>query len=515
MQENEATKNSETELDLKSMLSAVGRKWWVLAICALLLGALAFGYTRFFVTPKYQSSAMFYVNNGSLSMDSMDITLSSGALTASKDLVNSYIVLLTARSTLLDVIDYAGEDITYGQLRGMISASSVNETEIFRVVVTSPDPYQAERLANAIAHVLPKRISSIIEGTSAKVVDTAIVATAPSSPSYSRNVTLGLLLGALFSAVVIALKEFFDVSIRSDEDIANCGNLPILTAVPDMSAKNNKAGYGYGNTKSAYNTTPAGKQSSFIGGDINFAATEAYKLLRTKLQFAFADDKPSHVIGVSSSLAGEGKSLSAINLAYSLSQLDKKVLLIDCDMRRPSLSAKLPITKRPGLSGCLTGQSNLAEVVQHCVLKSGDPSAFDVIASGQTPPNPVELLSSTKMSSLLETLKQTYQYIILDLPPVAEVTDALAVAKETDGMLLVVRQRYCTRLALRDTVQQFDYVDSRILGVVYNCVDDPGVAYSNTYKRYYRRYSRRYAGSYVRNIADPRFSIRKDDASKK
>ena len=513
MQENEAMKNSETELDLKNILSAVGRKWWVLAICALLMGALAFGYTRFFVTPKYQSSAMFYVNNGSLSMSDTDITLSSGALTASKDLVDSYIVLLTARPALLDVIDYSGENITYGQLRGMISASSVNDTEIFRVVVTSPDPYQAERLANAIAHILPKRISSIIEGTSAKVVETAIVASAPSSPSYSRNITLGLLLGVLFSAVVIALKEFFDVSIRSDEDIANCGNLSILTAVPDMSVKNNKAGYGYGNTKSS--SSSSSSRHGLIGSDINFAAAEAYKLLRTKLQFAFADDKPCHVLGVSSSLAGEGKSLSAINLAYSLSQLEKKVLLIDCDMRRPSLSTKLPITKRPGLSGCLTGQSELTEVVQHCTVKNGDPVAFDVIASGQTPPNPVELLSSAKMASVLETLKQTYQYIILDLPPVAEVTDALAIAKEADGILLVVRQRYCTRLALRDTVQQFDYVDSHILGVVYNCVDDPGVAYSNNYKRYYRRYSRRYYGSYVRNIADPRFSIRKDDSAKK
>ena len=183
-----------------------------------------------------------------------------------------------------------------------------------------------------------------------------------------------------------------------------------------------------------------------MGSGMSFAASEAYKLLRTKLQFSFAGDNSCRVIGLSSALSGEGKSLTAINLAYSLSQLNKRVILIDCDMRRPTLAEKLDLRKRPGLSSYLTGQSRLKELIQFCGIKN-DENAFHVIAAGQNPPNPVELLSSDKMAAVLEMLRQNYDYVILDLPPVGEVSDAMAVAKILDGMLLVVRQNYCNRIA--------------------------------------------------------------------
>ena len=483
--DKQTKKTSDIEIDLKRVVNTVVSKAWLIGIIAAICALLTFLGTFFFVVPKYESSAIFYVNNNAFEVGGTSLSLSTGDISAAKSLVDSYIVILNTRSTLNSVIDYAGVDRTYGELRDMISAASVQDTEIFEIVVTSEDPMEAERIANAIAYILPKRISSIIEGTSAKIVDTAIVASQPSSPSYTMNTLVGLLVGLLVTVAVIVLREIFNISIRTEDDIQQCCSHPVLAAVPDMTAPSKGGYYGYGEKKRTsskrihHTETPV-----LVGSGINFAASEAYKLMRTKIQYSFAGDKTCRVIGVSSALTGEGKSLTAVNLAYTLSQLSNKVLLIDCDMRRPSLPDKLPIQKKPGLSGFLSGQAQEQTMFQYCGI-SGDEQAFHVIAAGQIPPNPVELLGSARMSAMLKQLREMYDYIILDLPPVGEVTDALAVVKETDGVLLVVRQNYCNRIALTDAVRQFEFVDSRILGVAYNCATDNSNGYG---KKYYKKY---------------------------
>ncbi len=478
-------KTTDIEVDLKRLVDAVVNKAALIGVVAALCAIITLLGTLFLIQPKYESSAVFYVNNNALEVGGASLSLSTGDISAAKSLVDSYIVILNTRSTLNEVIDYSGVDYTYTELKGMISAASVQDTEIFEIVVTSEDPAEAEKIANAIAYVLPKRISSIIEGTSAKIVDTAVMATKPSSPGYAANTLVGLVVGLVAMVAIVALREIFDITIRTEEDIAQCCSHPVLAAVPDMTAPSKGGYYGYGEKKRAAAKRVGNANTPvLVGNGINFAASEAYKLLRTKIQYSFAGDKTCRVIGVSSALTGEGKSLTAVNLAYTLSQLNNKVLLIDCDMRRPSLPDKLPIQKKPGLSGFLSGQAQEQTMFQFCGVP-GDEQAFHVIASGQIPPNPVELLGSNRMSAMLKQLRDMYDYIILDLPPVGEVTDALAVVKETDGVLLVVRQNYCNRIALTEAVRQFEFVDSRLLGVTYNCATDNSNGYG---KKYYKKY---------------------------
>ena len=402
----------------------------------------------------------------------------------------------------MDVLDYSSASYTPSQLRKMISANAVNGTEIFSVTVTSPDPVEAERLASAIAYILPKRIATIIDGTSARVADAAVIPSSPSSPSYINNTITGFLLGTLIACSIVVLRVIFDTTIRTEVDVTQCCKHPILAAVPDMAAPS-KGGAYYGSSRKKGKSAVANPQikQSLIGPNISFAASEAYKLLRTKIQFSFADDNDCHIIGLSSALSGEGKSLTAVNLAYTLSQLDKKVLLVDCDMRRPTLAEKLGVKKYPGLSNYLTRQSKLEDLVQVCELQKEE-NVFHVITAGQNPPNPMELLSSARMKKALESLRKVYDYVILDLPPVGEVSDALTVSQETDGMLMVVRQNYCDRTILTDTVQQFEFVNARTLGVVFNCTSENSGKgyYRRYYKRYYNRYGRRsYGKSYENN----------------
>lgn len=476
-------KREEIEIDFQSIVGAVWKKNWIISLVSVLCATLSLLASLFLISPKYQSAAMFYVNNNSFSVGETALNITSSDITASKNLVNSYIVILKSRTCLIDVIDYASVNRTYEELAEMITAESVDDTEIFEVIVESTNPQEAEKIANAIAYILPKRISSIIEGTSAKIVDSAVVASKPSSPSYVKNTLLGFVLGIIMSVGVVAFRELFDITIRSEEDITRISKHPVLAAVPDMLSPSKGGYYGYGKERKS-SADDRKNKTVLVGKDVNFAAAEAYKLLRTKIQYSFAGEHTCRVIGISSAMTGEGKSLTAVNLAFTLSELGLKVVLIDCDMRRPSLQAKLRIKKQPGLSGFLSGQFTEERLLQSCGLKDNE-SAFHVIASGQTPPNPVELLSSEKMIKMLQVLRKSYDYIILDLPPIGEVSDALAVAKETDGILLVVRQDYCNRIALSSAIRQFEFVDSRILGITFNCANDKTNGYS---KKYYKKY---------------------------
>lgn len=490
MNEKTNKNNNVVEIDLKRIFKAVWKRIWVVGIASVLCAIIALLGTIFFVTPLYQSSAMFYVNNSSISVGDASLSISSGDVVASKSLVETYIVILNSRTCLNDVIDYAELDYTPSQLKSMISASSVNDTEVFQIVVTGPDPVENEEIANAIAYILPNKISNIVEGTTAKVVDYAVKASVPSSPNRMTNTIVGFFVGLVLSVGLIVLLELFDNTIRSEEDVTQSCNHPILAAVPDMTA-HSKGGhyYGYGQKKgkkkSASLASPA-KETIVVGEGISFAATEAYKLLRTKIEFSFADNQECRVIGVSSAMAGEGKSLSSTNLAHSLAQLDKRVLLIDCDMRRPSLAAKLGIQKSPGLSNYLTNRMAIYEVIQECGAKFGE-TEFGVITAGRIPPNPIELLSSTKMEKMIGLLRDNYDYIILDLPPVGEVSDAMTVAKLADGIILVVSQDYCTRSAFTNAINQFEFVNSRILGVVINRSKENGHGYG-----YGKRYNKQY-----------------------
>lgn len=492
MNENKTWQKEEVEVDIKRIIDAVLKRIWMVAASAVAFAVASFLITFYLITPQYTSSAMFYVNNAAFSLSDAALSITSSDLAASQGLVDSYIVILKTRTTLNDVAEYAGVDRSFSELVGMIEAESVNGTEIFEVSVTSSDPEEAEAIANAIAYILPKKISNIIEGTSAKVVEYAIVSARPSSPSYTTNVMIAFALGLVLSAGTIALREMFDLTIRSDEDITQSCKYPILVEVPDMTAPS-KGGYYTKHKKkkkSLYSTSTKAQNTALFGEDINFAASEAYKLLRTKLQFSFADENDCHVICTTSALAGEGKSLSSVNLACSLAQLDKKVLLIDCDLRRPSVAKKIGIQKAPGLSDYLTRHVHSSDIVQ--AFSTGTTTKFDVVAAGRIPPNPIELLSSERMERVIGKFKDVYDYIILDLPPVEEVSDALVAAKLADGVLLVVRQDYCNRTAVEHAVKQLEFVNAKVLGIVFNATYETG----GLYKKYYsgKYYGKKYYG---------------------
>jgi len=217
-----------------------------------------------------------------------------------------------------------------------------------------------------------------------------------------------------------------------------------------------------------------------IGKNRSFAMAEAHKRLRTNVMFSFADEGECHVIGITSAMAHEGKSTTSMNLAYDLMKAGKKTLLIDADMRLSRVAKYLEVERSPGLSNMLVGKSGKSDMIQSASAQDG----LNVITCGDIPPNPTELLASNRFGLMLDALKEEYEYIIIDLPPVTEVADALIASQLADGMIVVVRQEFADKRLLDDTINQLNLSGARILGLVMTCVEHASKYGKYKYKKY-------------------------------
>ena len=223
----------------------------------------------------------------------------------------------------------------------------------------------------------------------------------------------------------------------------------------------------------------------------NFYIREAYNTLRTNVIFSLTGDEKCKVVVVTSSNPGEGKSITAVNLAISLSETDKRVLIVDCDMRKPKLHRLLDMKSDAGVSDVLVEPEKLTESILRC--RNGE-NLYALLA-GRIPPNPSELLGSQRMQRLLASCRENFDYIILDTPPVNMVTDAVVLTPFADGTLFVVRANMSERGPVLHAMEQLEYSQSKILGVVFNGIDMQKTDYG--YKKYgYRRYGYKKYGYY-------------------
>ena len=216
----------------------------------------------------------------------------------------------------------------------------------------------------------------------------------------------------------------------------------------------------------------------------SFVVQEAFKTLRTNVLFSLPG-KGCKYIGVTSANRSEGKSVISTNLAIAFAQLGKRVILIDCDLRLPTIASKIGISNRPGLSDYLTGNEDM----EGSLIQRLDKYGIDVMASGNRPPDPTTLLSSEQMKEMLKMLEGYYDYVILDFPPVYLVTDAVLLADKVDGYLVVVRQESSEYSKINETIRQMEFANGKIIGFVYNGSQQEGkIGKGNKYYKYYKYY---------------------------
>ena len=234
--------NGEIVIDLRKLLFMYLRHWWLILMCGLTIASVSLLYTRLAITPMYRATVSVYVNNVKSTQDVNSIT--TGTLSAAQQLVNTYINIIRSDRVLTRALEELDMDeLTTEDLRGMLTATQVQSTEIFNINITTPDPEVSAKIANIMARVSPSEIAAVVEGSSAQIIDYATVPTLRYSPSYRRNTLLGGAVGVLLAVFYITLRFLLDVRIKDEEDLTQLFNIPVLGQIPSFSQTGHRSGY--------------------------------------------------------------------------------------------------------------------------------------------------------------------------------------------------------------------------------------------------------------------------------
>ena len=468
----------------------------ILITCSVILGLFAAVVITFTTTPMYQSQAELFVSTPA---SALDISALATGSSFSQQRVKSYAQIINSPLTLNPVIERLQLDITPAALAEQITASAPLDTVLIALTVTDSNPNRAAAIANAVAEQFGATVGNLElhgQGVDSPVkvstVQYGVVPSAPSSPKKTINFALGLLLGLGLGIGLASLRRILDNTIKNEDDL---GGTPLLAAIGfDKDADEKPL------------LTQIGRYS---------ARTEAYRTLRTNLQFLRPDDHPQ-VIVVTSALPGEGKTTGAINLALSLTQAGAKTILVEADLRRPKVPIYMDVaTNVAGLSELLSGQKKINKVALKKLLRQEEKSGLDILASGKVPPNPSELLGSATFDVLIALLRKTYDYVIIDCPPLLPVTDAAIVTAKADGAILMIRAGVTKKpqfTGCRDAIQA---VGSTILGVILNMIPESHLEYEYGYRYGYPRY---YGNNYrpygAKELAESRYAPRAEDLAR-
>jgi succinoglycan biosynthesis transport protein ExoP len=433
-------------MDLRGYLKVLQRRWISILVITLATLAVAAGIT-FALTPKYTASTrLFFGVQGAQSGSD----LAQGSTFAENQL-SSYAQVATTPLVLQPVIDQLGLQTTPGDLAAKVSAYAATDTVIIQITVTDRDPAQSARIANAVGEQLSAAAGNLSprrqdgsQAVKATVVAPAQVPTKATSPSVLRNLAAGLILGLLLGVAIAILRRVLDTKIHSESDLEQLTDVPVLGVVPF--------------------DAQADAHPVVIRDDPLSVRAEAVRRLRTNLQFVEAAAHSRSVV-VTSSIPGEGKSTAALNLAASLSDAGLNVVLVDADLRRPSIARYVGIEGSVGLTTVLIGEANLDDVLQPW----GD-SSLRVLPSGQVPPNPSELLGSGAMADLLDQLTQRFDMVLLDSPPLLPVTDGAILGRLAGTTLVVVGADRLHRSQLRGALESLTTAGVHVAGVVLNMV---------------------------------------------
>lgn len=433
-------------MELQQYLNII-RHYWRSALAIVFACIALAAVTTILQSPTYTATASVY-----LIVESGDSAgeLSQGATYAERQ-VQSFISVAGTGVVLEPVIDRLGLDLTPTELAENLTVTSPTETSIVEITAQDDDPQDAANLANAVAASLMDAVVELApassDGTplvSARIIDEALIPDSPTAPRPAMNLALGTLLGLLLGLGQALLRSTLDTRISNAEELEALTDAPVLASV-------GHSGAAPGRADDPYNK---------YGGN-----AEAYRRLRTNIGFVGLGGERKNSMVITSSVAGEGKTETAVNLAKVLAQAGERVLLIDADLRRPQIGARMRIDSEFGLTDVLTGRGRLDDLTIDII-----PGYLSVLPAGTVPPNPSELLGSDAMRRLLATVEADYDYILIDTPPLLPVADALILSAETGGAVVVARSGLVRRAQILQALESLAAGEITLLGLVANDV---------------------------------------------
>ncbi|WP_024285428.1 polysaccharide biosynthesis tyrosine autokinase [Cellulomonas sp. KRMCY2] len=432
-------------MELSEYIRIVRKHWIVIMLIGLLGLGGAYAYAKS-LPATYSATASIIVS--SIGGESVGERVQGATYTDNR--IESYAQLATSPFVLEPVIEELDLSMTPRTLARMVTVTRPVNTYFLEFRVTDGNPQRAAEIANAVSRELALSVAEL-EGDVASgqstvqltVVATAIPPVFPSGPNTKLYSATGLVAGLALGVLVALTRTVVDTRIRSVKDLRRVTDAAVLTSVRHdrRTAKD----------PLVMRNDPLGDQA------------EAYRRLRTNLRFLKLAG-PSRSIMVTSAIPTEGKSTTVINLAIAMAEGSSRILLIDADLRKPSLARNLGLEGAVGLTTVLIGEAVVEDVIQSWG------GSIDVLPAGQIPPNPSELLDSEAMADLLRRLAAHYDTILLDAAPLLPVTDSAALSRFVDGALLVVGCQAVHRHQLAEALGLLAAVDARVLGIVLNKV---------------------------------------------
>lgn len=428
---------AEDTIDLVEIFRALYKRRVWIVLAAVAFGTVIGMYGKFVVKDVFQAEASMCIIDSNKEVSMSDLQVGSA-------LTNDYEGIIKSRVVLTKVIANLKLDIEYKELYNAVSIENPDGTRIIKINVISGNQNEAVDIANEILSVSIDEIPHVLGSNTPTVLDKADELFVENIRRSVMSYTLiGVLAGIVISCGAVVISVITNTSIKNEEDIQKCSGLSVLGAVPDYKGK---------------------KQKKIMWPeDLPFNASEAIYQLRTGILYSSKDVK---TIAITSAFENQGKSFISFHLAYSLSQVGKKVLLVDTDMRKSVLQRRMGLEGvKLGLSEYLSGNAELGQVIYDVGITN-----MHVLFSGKLVPNASALLAAKWLENLCAEVRDSYDYVIFDTPPICVVGDAAIVASFCDGALLVIENGVTKKKTLAQMKSEMDKVDAKVIGVVQNMV---------------------------------------------
>jgi receptor protein-tyrosine kinase len=432
---------------LRDILRVFWKRLWIVALVTLVAVGTTVGISLW-QTPVYEASATLLLGQ---EQGEDQLPNLMGSIEGLQQLTHTMVQAVDSRPVAEDVIQRLDLEIGPQQLLDNLSAEQVEDTQFLMLSYADTDPERAQRIVNAVGEVSAERFSessASAENISVTTWDEATVPSAPVSPNITRNILLALGLGLLLGFALAFLMELLDDTWRSPEELESVSGVPTFGAVPAFELARDKK-------KEAVDSGLVSLQ------DPTNITSEAYRMVRTNLLYSVIDNPPKLIV-LTSAGSSDGKTTTVANLAVTLAQAGKRTLLLDCDLRRPRVHTVFGARNERGVVNILVNANSVQEVWQEPMPR------LKVVYAGPPPPNPAEMLASQRLAGFLSEMKEQFDYVLVDTPPVGYASESAALAANGDGVLVVVDSQNTRKGALRQTLSRLNNVGANVLGTVMN-----------------------------------------------
>lgn len=469
--------------DLLELIQQVKKYLWIVILATFVMGCIGFMVSKYFIEPEYEAATTMIVNT---KQDNTTVVTNDN-ITSAQNLVSTYAVIVKSNTVLEQVIRSLNLDMTYDELEDHVYVNAVDDTQIMRVAVRNSDRELAGKIVESISNIAPDIIVDTVEAGSCKVISKVKISSRPVTPNVKKNTLLMAALGFMLSIVFVVIMTLFRVKkIVDDNDVQKQIGLTVLGVIPEVEGVNKKNKRQERKNKKV--RTPR-KLTLVTQKNVPFNYREAYKSLRTNVKFVSNTTKANSFV-ITSALQMESKSNVSTNFAITLAEEGKRVILLDCDFRKPTIHRFMHVnTSGKGLTDVIMRECAVEKAIYHVTDWN-----IDVLPIGTIPPNPTELLSSKEMQIIVTKLKELYDYVIIDTPPVSVVTDAAIIGGMVDGAFLVVRSDFAPTEMIRLAKKKLEDVNVKIFGVVLSRFDAKKTGrqsgYYYSYGNYYYSYDK-------------------------